>query len=904
VGRVVNKNDPMATVLDAATFYTERDMSTVPIKLGTKHPPMEKWQNLKLTKADLPKHFSNGAGVGVLLGAPSKGLIDIDLDCPESRKLAPAFMPPTDAKFGRPGSPHSHWLYRCDPAPDSVDLGDPERAPDAIAKGKAKAKEPEKDRSVLVELRSTGQQTVLPPTIHPSGETITWDDAGLGAEPAQVTGDDLVSRVHILAAASLLLRYYPTTGARNKFTMALAGALANNGWAHEQARAFISPIAQAASDEELADRMRAVSSTFQKHDADKPIAGLSKLVDYIPAKVVEKIREWLNLTQAGDRYFEKGGCIYMTVTVAKKEVPKRLTTFTARIIADIDVDDGSGEIENSYEIGATHADQRKQFVVPADEFKAMLWVAKLGGKAFVEPGSGMQDHARGAIQHLSDDPLPRRTVYTHTGWRKVDGKWVYLHGGGAIGADGVMDGIEVRLPTRLAQMKLPAPPTGDALKEAVAASLRLLKVAPDTVTIPLIGAVYRAPHGDTDYTLYVAGKSGVGKTELVARGQQHFGAGFDRAHLPSSFQDTSNFVNQLTFVAKDMFMVDDDFAPGGTAVDVQRTHRAAADIVRGAGNQTGRGRLRTDGTPREPKPSRTLLAMTGEDVVAGYSNQARLFVVQMSERREGMLGAIEDGARGLYAAAMAGYIHWLAQDYEGNRKRLQELQAAKRTEAGAVAAGQVDSQHPRTPGVVGSLQAGFMFFTLFAVSVGALTNKEKAARDARAWAVLNGGAEEQAASQREEEPCQRYFDLLGAAITSGRAHVASVKDDGLPENPHVWGWQLRSGYMEEGIWEPRGAKVGWVDGADLYLHPDTSYKAAMDAGAGLTVTAETLRHRLDDGGFLVTKTDDAKNRKTVRKTIGVQRLRVLHVQTRHVVEIVEKAPQKHRPAPVSGPLGT
>ena len=29
------------------------------------------------------------------------------------------------------------------------------------------------------------------------------------------------------------------------------------------------------------------------------------------------------------------------------------------------------------------------------------------------------------------------TEYSHTGWRKIAGKWCYLYHGGAVGADGV-----------------------------------------------------------------------------------------------------------------------------------------------------------------------------------------------------------------------------------------------------------------------------------------------------------------------------------------------------------------------------------------------------------------------------------------------------------------------------------
>src|SRR5262249_60327960 len=74
--------------------------------------------------------------------------------------------------------------------------------------------------------------------------------------------------------------------------------------------------------------------------------------------------------------------------------------------------------------------------VPADEWAYMRWpVEKWGARAVVLAGPSTADHLRCALQLLSGD-VPRRTIYTHTGWREVAGSWVYLHAGGAIGARG------------------------------------------------------------------------------------------------------------------------------------------------------------------------------------------------------------------------------------------------------------------------------------------------------------------------------------------------------------------------------------------------------------------------------------------------------------------------------------
>src|SRR5690606_40074516 len=93
--------------------------------------------------------------------------------------------------------------------------------------------------------------------------------------------------------------------------------------------------------------------------------------------------------------------------------------------------------------GHSGDDPRPQVTVPAERFNSMGWVTESwGNRAVVYAGQGAKDHMRAAIQLLSGD-VPRRTVFEHLGWRKIDRRWLYLHAGGAIGAEGAMDTIAV-----------------------------------------------------------------------------------------------------------------------------------------------------------------------------------------------------------------------------------------------------------------------------------------------------------------------------------------------------------------------------------------------------------------------------------------------------------------------------
>jgi len=176
--------DAALTLLDAAYAYRERGWMPVPIPHRQKRPVRKGWTKLRIAESDLPHYFNCVGNIGLLLGEPSGWLIDVDLDCAEARELAEQYLPPTSAITGRPSAPRSHWWY--------------------IGSGAATVKHRDPvDRSVIVELRSTGAQTVVGPSIHPSGEPydVLIDD------PTKVDGDSLAASVAALAEAVVRQRH-------------------------------------------------------------------------------------------------------------------------------------------------------------------------------------------------------------------------------------------------------------------------------------------------------------------------------------------------------------------------------------------------------------------------------------------------------------------------------------------------------------------------------------------------------------------------------------------------------------------------------------------------------------------------------------------------------------------------
>jgi len=474
-----------------------------------------------------------------------------------------------------------------------------------------------------------------------------------------------------------------------------------------------------------------------------------------------------------------------------------------------------------------------------------------------------------------------RIIYEQPGWWELPGHGrCFLHAGGAIGAEGAVEGVEVQLPNAAAQVHLPHPPDGPELLASVRALVDLLDIAPDRVSAPCLAAAMRAPLCaalPADFTVWLFGPSGALKSELAALIMRCFGPRFDRTRLPAQWSGTANALERLAFTFNDLPFVIDDFAPTGGPRDVDRLHATAERVIRGAGNVGGRERMNADGTLRPTFRPEGLIIATGEDLPRGHSLRARLLSIEVAKgdvNRERLTACQHEPLRSLPSQAMAGYLRWLAPQLDGLADSLPDLLAELR--GGLVTPG----AHLRTPDALANLALGWRFFLDFAASCGAVSDAETVIYWNRVLAALRQLDRAQSEHQRTEEPAAAYLAALRAAIAAGKAHVSGPNGD-APMNPHAWGWRERvvDGAMGESReWQPGGSHVGWVADGDLFLEPGAAHQAvgSFDPKA-VSLTLSSLAKRLHEGGYLAA-TDQNRETLKIRRTLSGQRREVLHVR--------------------------
>jgi hypothetical protein len=269
-----------------------------------------------------------------------------------------------------------------------------------------------------------------------------------GKSPELLTGGPALAAIREALAASTAGVPPPEPGELDR----LADVLAEGGppalYRDGELLGALARLAEADPAEFACRRAQLQGAGVKLRDLDRALAPLRQAV-----------RQERPPIDAAACYRISGGRIVRDLPTKDGALEIQLTNWAGRIVEEVQHDDGA-EPRTMLAVEGALADGTPlpRVEVPADRFGWMRWPIEMWGtRAVVLAGPTTADHVRVALQLLSGD-VPRRTVYAHLGWREVDGRWLYVHAGGAIGADGPVSGVEVSLPKELRRFELPAPP--------------------------------------------------------------------------------------------------------------------------------------------------------------------------------------------------------------------------------------------------------------------------------------------------------------------------------------------------------------------------------------------------------------------------------------------------------------
>ncbi|WP_439545009.1 DUF5906 domain-containing protein [Sandarakinorhabdus sp.] len=264
--------------------YREAGWDIFPLK--GKHPRV-KWS------ASYRGEWSEADNIGVALGKRSNNLVDLDLDWPEAPDVARGLIgTETTSMFGRQGKRSSHFLFFSEIRKTKKFT---------LPKSFLSRGVPEEHALTVCELRSNGAYTMFPPSMHPSGERVDFENE---CEVARVEPDRLCRLAGVIAFTSVCVRFWPGEGARHEAALAFAGVMK---WADVPINVTLAIVkAMSEGDREIADRIRAVEDTYARDTTTSKWRKLFEAFAF-PDDARPVFADWLALTDhaAVEEYNER-----------------------------------------------------------------------------------------------------------------------------------------------------------------------------------------------------------------------------------------------------------------------------------------------------------------------------------------------------------------------------------------------------------------------------------------------------------------------------------------------------------------------------------------------------------------------------------------------------------------------
>ena len=549
-------------------------------------------------------------------------------------------------------------------------------------------------------------------------------------------------------------------------------------------------------------------------------------------------------------YVVENRCLYL-VSKGKMGISKqRLCNFAPHIIRQVTKDDGAATT-TWVTLGGTHESGRElpEITIPAVELSSFDWLLKHWGMdCILSVGKNVKEHVRVAIQTTAKD-AQKVTVYTVTGWRKIQGQWRFLMPGSAE--------VTVELPGKLQRYHMEY--TESYCDVATVSAMLSQLAAPEEVTYTLLADVFLSPLNhflrmagcEPKFVLWLVGKTGSCKSTMAALMLSFFGY-FTASTLPMSFRDTANSIQTQAHMLKDLPVVIDDFHPCGYQEQLKMT-ATAQSITRDYGDRAGRGRLTADCSLMQAKPPRGNAIVTAEyppDI--GESGTARCFTIELRQGDVDLetLTALQTvAADGTLQRCMFSYTEWMREcflcDEETAQKFIKALRALFEKYRTEFRSSGIHC-HGRVAENVAWLRLGFHFFLLFLehrleYGEAYVSQVEEQFRE-----MLYRVASRQSESIRRDKPTHLFLRKFFSLLESGQIYLKD-REALTPKESQP------------------GVCVGYEDGTYFYFFADPVHrlvrKLCSDQGENFTISVRSLLKALAEEELI--ETADGQNTKSI-----------------------------------------
>ena len=476
-------------------------------------------------------------------------------------------------------------------------------------------------------------------------------------------------------------------------------------------------------------------------------------------------------------YLVKDNCLYETGTNKQGAYTKPLCNFVPELRGEIIEDDGIS-LKRFVRLGGVHQSGRQlpEITIPTEDVEGLGWIVKYWGMdCILQPGLRTKWSVWNALQTsaLNTETI---TVFSTTGWKKIEDEWRYLMPGDdrfTVELHGKMHGYGMERSYEMQDIQ-------------TAACLLWQNVAPDEIMLPLLSFTFLSPLNhflktagcEPKFVLFLVGKTGSRKSTLAALMLSFFGK-FTASELPLSFRDTANSILYNAFSLKDVLTVIDDLHPS-SRMEESKMNGTAQAVMRAYGDRTGKGRLRADSTPMEARPPQGNAIITAEfapDI--GESGTARYFALELKEKDvdlETLSIFQKEAADGTLQRCMFAYTEWLKETFLSSEEAEQNfkkyLQSRFLFYRDSFRKGGIQC-HGRVPETAAQLQIGMEFLLRFLHEWGGFGSDWFRGIFEKFQKILTRLALSQAESIDEDTPTHVFIRKIYALLDSGKGSVVN-----------------------------------------------------------------------------------------------------------------------------------
>jgi hypothetical protein len=151
-----------------------------------------------------------------------------------------------------------------------------------------------KSMGTIVEIRSTGAQSVLPPSRHPDGGRYFIKSGYEDFDFKLITKMEMERYGDEIAVSAVYVYHYPDEGSRHDYVHACTGTLCHAQWPDDKIKRVMGAVLTIVQNEEteMKDRKGSVVNTIEKHAAGDRTKGLTSLEAWMAADVIQGLRRW------------------------------------------------------------------------------------------------------------------------------------------------------------------------------------------------------------------------------------------------------------------------------------------------------------------------------------------------------------------------------------------------------------------------------------------------------------------------------------------------------------------------------------------------------------------------------------------------------------------------------------